>query len=137
MAKTKQQQLLDLAANCVGWQNLDPYQYPKDEFHRVAMAYLRDLAARMQLPLGSYQVRSNKGGHAVLGECVLHAQTFYLQVGPGLTNETPFSIMFRTCNGFHNYASGPNNWPDFTAWLEGEDVLMLATTWLKSQNPDL
>lgn len=133
MAKTKQQQqLLDMAVNNVGWQNLDPYQYPKDEFRRVAMAYLRDLATRLQLPKGSYQMRSIKGGHEVLGECVLHTEAFYLQVGPGLTNATPFSIMFRTCNGLKDYSGGKNIWPNFKDWLEGQDLTTLLTIRLKS-----
>jgi hypothetical protein len=48
--------------------------------HLQAARFLRELAAHIGLPRGSYDVRSNKGGVAVSGEITLHGEHVYVQV---------------------------------------------------------
>jgi hypothetical protein len=80
----------------------------KREFHRLARRQLGLLAKALNLPYGSYNLRSNMAGIAVAGEITLHAEHVYVQVSQ------PFGgfdsgILIRTCNGRKDYVGGPNN----------------------------
>jgi hypothetical protein len=80
----------------------------KREFHRLARRQLGLLAKALDLPSGSYDLRSNMAGIAVSGEITLHAERIYVQTSQ------PFGgfdsgILIRTCNGRKDYVGGPNN----------------------------
>ena len=55
--------------------------YAKHEFHRTFLRRLSKLAKLLNLPKGTFEVRSNKGGDAVSGEVTLHSENLYVQVG--------------------------------------------------------
>lgn len=61
------------------------YEYPtdasKEKFHKDAAKALRQVAKALKLSAGSFKIRSNKAGPAVLGEVVLHSDTLYILVG--------------------------------------------------------
>ena len=78
----------------------------KDEFHRKYKRKLRAIAIALGLTPGSFDVRSNKGGPAVLGEVILHTDTLYVSVG-GLDATR---VMFRACKGRKDYYGGVNRW---------------------------
>ena len=80
----------------------------KCEFHRLARRQLGRLAKALDLPSGSYDLRSNMAGIAVSGEITLHAARVYVQTSQ------PFGgfdsgILIRICNGRKDYVGGPNN----------------------------
>ena len=76
---------------------------PKRRFHDADRARLKRLAAALELPPGSYEIRSNKGGNAVSGEVTLHGEWLYLHagqsVGPGAGCGLPYQLYFRACKG--------------------------------------
>jgi hypothetical protein len=78
----------------------------KEAFHKKYKSKLRAIAKALGLLPGQYDVRSNKGGPAVLGEVILHTDTLYVSVG-GLDAER---FMFRSCNGRKDYSGGVNRW---------------------------
>jgi hypothetical protein len=80
----------------------------KHKFHRLARRQLGLLAKALDLPSGSYDLRSNMAGIAVSGEITLHADHVYVQASQ------PFGgfdsgILIRTCKGRKDYVGGPNN----------------------------
>lgn len=80
----------------------------KRQFHRLAHRQLGRLAKALDLPTGSYDMRSNMAGIAVSGEITLHAECIYIQASQ------PFGgfdsgLLIRTCNGRKDYIGGPNN----------------------------
>ena len=77
----------------------------KEQFHRLAKSTFKKLAEELELVPGTYDIRSNKAGPAVLGEVTLHAEDFYVQAG-GSVNPT---ILYRTCKGRKDYCGGTNN----------------------------
>lgn len=83
----------------------------KGKFHRAAMKTLRDLASKMGLSKDQYDVRSNKGGHAVSGEITLHTDSVYVQIC-GSFSGNGMQVLYRTCKGRKDYSGGTNN---FTA----------------------
>ena len=78
----------------------------KEAFHRKYKSKLRAIAKALGLTVGTFDVRSNKGGPAVLGEVVLHSDTLYVSVG-GLDATR---VMFRGCKGRKDYTGGVNRW---------------------------
>jgi hypothetical protein len=77
----------------------------KEAFHTTAKAALKEVADALELPKGSYEIRSNKAGPAILGEVTLHGENIYVQVG-----ESPHGILYRTCKGRKDYTGGGNQW---------------------------
>lgn len=53
----------------------------KGRFHTTARSRLEKFAAELNLPSGSYDLRSNKAGIPVCGEITLHHDHNYIQVG--------------------------------------------------------
>jgi hypothetical protein len=100
----------------------------KEKFHIDAKAYLNELAKRMNLPKGSYSVKSNKGGSAVLGEVTLHTDSIYVQLGGSCFNQ---SFMFRKCQSQKDYIGGTNNWMKYTDLIEKSTVAIIR----QLQNP--
>jgi hypothetical protein len=84
-------------------------------FHRQGKAICQLIADDLNLPDGSYDIRSNPGGIAVSGEITLHGENIYIQF-----SQSPFSkgFMYRTCNGRKDYTGGPNKW---MAWEDLKD----------------
>lgn len=83
----------------------------KDQLHRAGKKALKALAAKLELPEGSFEVRSNKGGIAVSGEVTLHSDNLYVQIFESCTRRG-LQVMFRTCKGRKDYSGGQNNFAD-------------------------
>lgn len=80
----------------------------KRRFHSIARSRLKKLAAELNLPVGSYEIRSNKAGIAVSGEITLHHDRAYVQVGQfGLSSG--HGILIRTCTDRKDFTGGPNH----------------------------
>jgi len=94
----------------------------KKRFHTMARSRLKKLAAALQFPAGSYEVRSNKAGIAVSGEVTLHHTAVYIQVGQfGMSSG--HGILIRTCKGRKDYTGGANH---FVALVMLDDIPALA-----------
>ncbi|KUM25615.1 hypothetical protein AU467_25605 [Mesorhizobium loti] len=94
----------------------------KRRFHATARSRLKQLAAELRLPHGSFEIRSNKGGVAVSGEVTLHHDRAYIQVGQfGLSSG--HGILIRTCKGRRDYTGGANH---FVALGMLDDIPALA-----------
>lgn len=76
-------------------------------FHSQGKRIAKDIATALNLPEGSYDIRSNMGGVAVSGEVTLHGENIYIQF-----SQSPFAkgFMYRTCKGRKDYHGGPNKW---------------------------
>lgn len=81
----------------------------KARFHSMGRARLRMLAALLELPVGSFDIRSNKGGIAVSGEVTLHAERVYVQVSQSCLGGG-MGVLVRSCEGRHDYMGGRNHW---------------------------
>lgn len=92
----------------------------KEAFHRAGMLRLRKLAAALDMPAGTFDVRSNRAGMAVSGEVTLHGERIYVQVSHG--GICP-GIMFRTCDGRRDYCGHRNH---FAPLAELDNVDRLA-----------
>lgn len=79
----------------------------KDAFHRKYRKALKAFAKRLGLAKGTYEVRSCKGGPAVLGEVTLHSATLYMMVHRGFTGED-YRVLYRSCKGRKDYCGGQN-----------------------------
>lgn len=86
-------------------------QRQKEKFHREARKICRTLARHLELPRGTFNVRTNMGGIAVPGETILHHENFYLMLG-GMFGG---GIMYRKCNGLKDYTGGQNNFAPMSA----------------------
>jgi hypothetical protein len=92
------------------WSNDVSYnENAKRKFHSMARARLRKLAAVLNLPAGSFDIRSNQGGIAVSGEITLHGESIYVQVSQSCIG-VGYGIIIRTCKGRKDYTGGTNNW---------------------------
>lgn len=80
----------------------------KSQLHRAGTKALKALAAKLALPAGSFDVRSNKGGIAVSGEITLHSDKLYVQISDSSSGRG-LQVLFRTCNGRKDYSGGINN----------------------------
>lgn len=83
----------------------------KDQLHRAGKKALKALAEKLNLPEGSFDVRSNKGGIAVAGEVTLHTEHLYVQIFQSFSGKG-LQVMFRTCKGRKDYTGGQNNFAD-------------------------
>lgn len=88
----------------------------KRMFHTLGKSVARMLAAELDLPAGSYDIRSNLGGIAVCGEVTLHGEWIYVQLSQTPTGGHRF--MYRSCRGRKDYTGGPNCWLDFQQLLD-------------------
>lgn len=78
----------------------------KLSLHRSTAAALRKLAAALELPKGSYEIRSNKAGPACSGEVTLHGDAIYVQAG-GL-----MGVLVRTVKSRKDCSGGANHFFD-------------------------
>lgn len=83
----------------------DPVQ--KRRFHAEAVKRLRLLAADLDLELGGFDLRTNRGGVAVSGEVTLHHEQVYVQVAQSVAG--PHGLLIRSCRGLSDYDGGRNH----------------------------
>ena len=82
----------------------------KARFHRQYKRLLKTVAEKMGMAPGTYDIRSMKGGPAVMGEVVLHGDHIYVMViGDKLKRDEP-AVMYRTVQGRRDYTGGQNHW---------------------------
>lgn len=81
----------------------------KKAFHSKWKKNLKILAKKMNLNDADYEVRSQLGGPAVLGEVILHTTWFYVMVGEPLYGGNQ-NVMYRTCKSMKDYSGGRNQW---------------------------
>ncbi len=97
------------------WKNLiirhdsDRGEQSKKEFTRIRRKWMNQLIQIMGLEKGTYDLRFNAGGPAVMGEVTLHTDEIYIQ----LLDSQCGPIMFRTVTGRKDYRGGSNRWGDF------------------------
>lgn len=100
----------------------------KARFHSAGRALLAKLAQELHLTTDQRNIRSCKGGPAIMGEVILHTDEIYVQVHS-------HGVMFRTCNGRKDYSGGHNNFAShavlndphaFALCLRGHIVAKLA-----------
>jgi hypothetical protein len=106
----------------------------KREFHRLARRQLGLLAKALDLPSGSYDLRSNKAGIAVSGEITLQSERIYVQAGQ------PFGgfdsgILIRTCKGRKDYVGGPNNFASLNLLHEPEKLARMVKQVISGDRP--
>ena len=94
----------------------------KEQFHKDAKSYLKEIAKRMGLPKESYTVRSNKAGPAVLGDVILHTYSLYVNLGGSLFSN---QFMYRKCQSQKDYTGGTNTWMRYTDLLEQSTVAII------------
>jgi hypothetical protein len=91
----------------------------KLSMHTSGRAFLKRLAADLQLPLSSFEIRSNKAGPAVSGEVTLHSESLYVQVLESCVGKGGVSILYRSCAGRKDYCGGANHWTSMRKVAEG------------------
>ena len=97
------------------WKAIDTEAYPiepetKKKFHRLGKKILKQLAQDLNLPAGSYEIRSCLGGPAIWGDITLHAERIYIKLMEPLYLGSAKRVMYRTCNGRKDYRGGSNEW---------------------------
>lgn len=92
----------------------------KNNFHRTYLAVLGRIAQELGLNVGDYEIRSNKGGPAVLGEVTLHADKVYIQVGGSdwvsVIDPEHAQVLYRSCRGRKDFVGGTNRYIPLS-WL--------------------
>ncbi|WP_223508974.1 MULTISPECIES: hypothetical protein [unclassified Pseudomonas] len=79
----------------------------KETLHRSGKRLLLEIAEALKLSPEAYDIRSNKGGNAVMGEVTLHSDHLYLMVHV-MTGE--LRVLYRTCKGRKDYSGGMNHY---------------------------
>ncbi len=87
--------------------NLSYNQEAKEKFHKLAKKACKEIAEKLGLQKGTYDIRSNMAGIAVSGEVTLHGEHIYIQLGQGSFRDR---FMYRSCKGRKDYTGGPNRW---------------------------
>jgi hypothetical protein len=81
----------------------------KNEFHATGKRFLKAIVSAMGLDKGSYEIRSNKGGEAVSGEVVLHAEGIYIY----LTADMNGKFYYRKVKSRKDYVGETNHFFNF------------------------
>jgi hypothetical protein len=89
----------------------------KKSFKRAGLNFCKDLAARLQLPEGSFDISFNEGGIAVSGEVTLHHENFYLQISDS-------GCFYRECKGRRDFTGGRNCWVEGFGESETTDEIV-------------
>lgn len=82
---------------------------PKAKMHNAAKRLLRQLAVELGYKTGEFDVRSNLGGIAVMGESTLHTDRLYVQLCDSFTDRREMQFMIRSCKHRKDYSGGANN----------------------------
>ncbi len=85
----------------------------KEAFHKAARSVAKQLAELLGWKPGSYDIRTNLAGIAVLGETTLHGESIYIQFGEGLFTGARANFMYRSCGSRTDYSGGPNRWMEY------------------------
>jgi hypothetical protein len=89
----------------------------KERWHRLARNVAKALAAKLGLSKGEYSIRYNRGGIAVSGETMLHADWLYLDLSVSCMGPR-MGVMYRSCKGQKDYTGGVNQWMQFDELLD-------------------
>lgn len=93
-------------AACYNYEN-------KKEYQRLGRRILKEIAEKLNLKKGEFDIRFNPGGIACSGDHVLHSDKIYL----ALHDNIGFgSFYYRTCKGRKDFTGGYNRnvaWRDF------------------------
>jgi len=81
----------------------------KEQFAKQGKVLLRRIAAKLELPKGSYDIRYNAGGIAVSGDVTLHSNSLYIQFSQSALGPD-YGFMFRHVKSRKDYTGGRNNW---------------------------
>jgi len=82
----------------------------KERFHRYAARRARAVAKRLGLEPGTFDVRTNRGGPAVMDEAILHGERVYIQLDDGGSmGPDRGGVMYRICKGRKDYVGGTNH----------------------------
>lgn len=93
----------------------------KKAFHAEAKKVLRQVAKKMDLSTGDFDIKSNQAGVAVSGEIHLHTDGLYITIsGPIFMDKT--EIMYRQCNGRKESTGGANQWVCLSRLLD-DDII--------------
>ncbi len=94
----------------------------KDRFHIESKRVLRILAKQLGLQAGDYEIRSNKGGVAVSGEVILHANSLYVMIH-GAWAYRGIQILFRRCSGRCDHTGKVNHYVPVHALLDLKNLV--------------
>ena len=103
--KANLQQLVEIGSGKYIGYNQDA----KNNFHYLARHVARQIAKKLGLEKGSYDIRTNMGGIAVCGETTLHGENIYIQISQSCLGPN-MGFMYRSCQGRLDYTGGPNQW---------------------------
>lgn len=106
-------------------------------FHRAARSWLKLLADELGLKPGSYDIRSNKGGIAVSGECILHAEAVYVMASQPAFGSVANGLLIRSCKGRKDYTGGPNNFAPLAALEDPKSLAQRVLIISPDVRPDL
>jgi hypothetical protein len=128
----------DVMSKAFDWSTSVAYDAPrKASLHFAGRARLRLLAKELGLPKDSFDIRSNKGGIAVSGECILHAEKIYVQVSQSVIGRG-MGILIRKCNGRKDYTGSRNHWlpldrlNDIPALARYVRTVLLDSIWMET-----
>lgn len=92
----------------------------KATFKKQGMALLRSVVKILELPKGSYDLRYNAAGIACSGDCILHADNFYVTFNLDHCNW----VLVRSCKGRQDFSGGINRqFPFSRLQVEGAEGL--------------
>lgn len=83
----------------------------KETFARIGKKIAREIAKLMELAPGTFDIRYNKAGSAVMGDLRLHTDSLYLTLEPSCTG---LGFMYRSCKSRKDYTGGRNQWAQYS-----------------------
>jgi hypothetical protein len=102
----------------------------KRNFHLVGSRVLRAIAGDIGLEKDEFEVRSNKGGVAVSGEVILHADNLYIQFYANGTGK----FLYRRCKSRQDYCGETNYWFSFEELATDEGILKFVRNCINTMN---
>ncbi len=107
------EQMSKALVNFVSGQDIGYNDKDKARFAKLGTVLLQQVAARLKMPIDTYEVRYNKGGIAVSGEVILHHETLYIQLA-----QTDLGVLYRSVEGQKDYTGGRNRWMKWEELLD-------------------
>jgi hypothetical protein len=92
----------------------------KKAFHREAKKVLKEIASRLGLAKGDYDLKVNQSGIACSGDVKLVTDRLYISLSEGTCGST--KQMYRSCEGRKGANSGVNQWVEPERLLD-DDVI--------------
>jgi hypothetical protein len=92
----------------------------KAEFHQYGRRVLKHILSLLGV---EGEVRSNKGGPAVVGEVILHTDRVYVRLCTSLSIDKP-QFCYRSCQGMKDYSGGGNRWYTFEQLAADPDAFV-------------